>query len=342
MPPVGSLSPVPLPRVTVVVPAFNAAEFIGATLASVVAQTYPKDLLDVVVVDDGSADETRDEVKRVMEANTITYDVLVNSSPHGPSAARNQGWRHGRGDWVQFLDADDILDPEKIEVQARTTLDVDKSVAVVFSRWSRLSSENGRWMKETKSVDVSIGDDPLFDMLRSGNFIATGSQLVRRSWLESVSGYAESHRFIEDVDLLLRLLFAGGTLKRVPSQKPLFWYRQRSGSLSRSDPRAFVEGCVRNAKMVEAFCDERGELTPRRAGLLAEIYCQGARYHAEHDSSVFESLVDDIERLAPDFAPSAPMSLRLLSRALGYRRAERYAVRYRIMKRALQLRSACR
>src|SRR5947208_3206068 len=108
-----------LPTVSVVVPALNVAEWIGLSLSSVVAQTYPKEQLEIIVVDDGSTDQTMREAQRVLAKSGIAHDVLNNPRRRGPAAARNRGWHRATGSWIQFLDADDLLDPNKIELQAR-------------------------------------------------------------------------------------------------------------------------------------------------------------------------------------------------------------------------------
>jgi glycosyltransferase involved in cell wall biosynthesis len=323
------------PVVTVVIPALNAAAWIGETLASVIAQSYPHDRLEVVVVDDHSKDETVETADRVLGSSGIRHTVLRSDTTSGPSAARNRGWRHGRGEWIQFLDADDLIEPSKIERQAQFASGAGTAnLAVVFSKWSRLYRDGNQWMVESTPVDPEIGEDPVLDLIRADNFMATGSQLFRRTWLETVGGFVESYRFIEDVDLLLRIACASGGMLRAPSADPLFFYRQHSASLARSDMRGFVEGCMRNAAVAERYWDERGVLTPPRAQLLASIYFDGARYMAEHDPREFAAIVARIQRLQPGFVPPRPKQLRWLARICGYPRAEMLAVRFRQLKRA--------
>src|SRR5437868_1326235 len=96
--------------VSVVIPAYNAAQWIEETIATVLAQTYRP--LDVIVVDDGSMDETRSAVKKFDDQ--IRYIHQPNS---GVGAARNTGIRSARGEYVAFLDADDLWDAHKVEEQ---------------------------------------------------------------------------------------------------------------------------------------------------------------------------------------------------------------------------------
>jgi hypothetical protein len=184
-------------------------------------------------------------------------------------------------------------------------------------------------------VMPSIGPDPAFDLIRRNNFIATGSQLIRRTWLERVNGYVESFRLIEDVDLLLRIVIAGGVLRALPSPSPLFWYRQRADSVSETEADAFIDGCIRNARLAENHWRRHETLSESRVALLNEVYYRGARHYASRDGRQFQELVRDIYRLDPRFVPETPGALRLLTRLVGYSAAEMCAVRYRRVRRAL-------
>jgi glycosyltransferase involved in cell wall biosynthesis len=326
---------VTLPLVSVVVPALNAAGWIGASLISVGGQTYPKERLDVIVVDDGSSDGTTEEARRVLTANGLAHSVIRHSTPRGPSAARNAGWRRATGEWIQFLDADDLLEHSKIEVQAGIAARTRRDVAAIFSPWGHLVLDGTTWKPLSPHFDPSVGADPLLHVLQTENFMQIGSLLFSRAWLEKTGGFDESRRLIEDVDLMMRIVMSGGGLLPAHSSRPLSWYRQRPGSLSRESRAAFIEGCLLNARAAEQYWADRQELTDPRVRLLVDIYHMGARYYAEHDQQSFRSVVDDLYRIDPTFVPTRPPSLRLLTRVIGYSRAERCSVHYRTVKRAL-------
>jgi glycosyltransferase involved in cell wall biosynthesis len=325
------------PAVTVVVPALNAIRWIRPALESVFAQTYPHDRLDLVVVDDGSTDGTADKAAELLAAGNLSGVVLRNDSCRGPSAARNQGWQHGRGTWIQFLDADDVLAPDKLRLQVAAAIGSRPQAAAAFSRWGRLQFAGGRWVEEPGVREPRIGSDALLDLIRTENFIQLGSVVFSRDWLERVGGFDESRQFIEDIDLLMRIAIAGGRLLAVPSDAPVSWYRLRPDSLSRSSDGRFLEGCLRNARLAEQQWTAAGRpLTDEQASVLAEIYFFAARYYAEWDPSAFLAVEREIRRLKPGFLPVRPRGLRLLSRAVGYASAERLAVRWRRIKRLVR------
>ena len=99
------------PLVSILIPAYNAAEYIAATLESAVAQTWPH--REIIVVNDGSRDRTL-EIARSFEPRGVT---VVTQSNQGAAAARNAALKASRGDYIQWLDADDLLAPEKIARQ---------------------------------------------------------------------------------------------------------------------------------------------------------------------------------------------------------------------------------
>lgn len=321
------------PLVTVVVPARNAEAWIAATLASVLSQTCASAALEVIVVDDGSTDRTAAIARDLLTGGAVAFQILTSREGTGPSAARNRGWRAARAAWVQFLDADDILAPTKIAHQLAVAATAPDDVALVFSTWGRLIERHGAWGPDSRPVRPVIGCDPVRDVLSPDNFIATGSQIFRRSWLERTNGFVEAYALIEDVDLLMRIAMAGGRLVEAPSAEPLFWYRRHAGSASRQSRLAFAHAWVRNAAAAEARWAFTGELTPARAQFLADLYSGAGRVFAEHDRAGFDAAVARIERLRPGFLPNEPAALRQLSRLIGYRRAERWSVWYRRAKR---------
>lgn len=311
--------------ISIIIPCYNAARWIGSTLQSVFLQQDVK--FEVIVVDDGSSDDSA-----AIVASDFPLVRLIRISNSGPARARNIGWKHSRGAWIQFLDADDLLHPAKLATQLAVATQCTSDVAVVYSDWQRLVYRDGKWQQSGVRCQPDTYINAIEDILLTENFISTGSQLFRRTWLEAVCGFDERHWLIEDVDLLLRIAMAGGRFHYVPSEEPLFFYRQHAASLSRRDQRAFIDGCVRNASMVEDYLRSQGALTQYQRDLLTRIYFQAARGLVSEDRAAFEAVVQKIERLSPQLIPPGPRLLRILSHVCGYRRAEVLALQYRFVK----------
>ena len=102
------------PTVSVVIPVYNAEKYISDTLKSVLNQSYKE--IEIIVVNDGSTDQTESIVKQNFNDPRIK---LINQSNAGCSAAKNTGLKHATGEWIQYLDADDLLSPDKLEAQIR-------------------------------------------------------------------------------------------------------------------------------------------------------------------------------------------------------------------------------
>jgi glycosyltransferase involved in cell wall biosynthesis len=310
-----------LPCVGVVVPAYNAAEYLPRTLACLRDLDYPPELLEIIVVDDGSTDETVRVAEMALDGAGFSWRVLCQKN-RGPSAARNLGWRNVRGDWIQFLDADDLISADKLRHQGKVASGASAQVAVVYSAWGTIAEQNGVWEISPLVRRPQLNSDPLLPLLTSENFIPTGSQLLRRAWLDRVNGFDERHWFIEDVDLALRIAMAGGQFIPTEAENPLFYYRQRQGSLSRSDSVQFTEGCVRNARLVESHWREsQGQLNEPQRGLLLEIYGQALRFYAQYDRCAFAELWGRVRQWAPDYKPGAGLARRLTP-FIGYSASE--------------------
>jgi glycosyltransferase involved in cell wall biosynthesis len=310
-----------LPSISVVIPARNMERWIGDTLQSVLAADFPADHLEIVVVDDGSTDRTRHRVTEMLKNSVVPWKI-ESSAQGGPSKARNLGLSRARGEWLQFLDADDLISADKLRHQGAVASTAPARVAVVYSAWGTIVEQNGVWEISPHVRMPQMDGDPLLRLLQSENFIHTGSQLLRRAWLDRVNGFDERHWFIEDVDLALRIAIAGGQFVRAESEKPLFFYRQRRGSLSRSDGVKFAEGCVRNARLAENhWRGSQGGLNEPQRGLLLGIYGQALRCYAQHDRSAFAELWGRVRQWAPDYKPGAGLARRLTP-LMGYPAAE--------------------
>lgn len=186
-----------MPTVSVIIPAFNQSHYVGEAIASVLAQTFQD--YEIIVVDDGSADNTRQVVESFGRAHYIFQDN------RGESGARNTGIRHATGRYVAFLDADDTFLPGKLESQV-PILDARPEIGAVFAD-VYLCDAKGR---PEGLLSAQIGDrgkasGQVFEALVHGNFLAVNSVLIRREILHQVGMFDESIRAFPDWDLWLRV-----------------------------------------------------------------------------------------------------------------------------------------
>lgn len=217
-------------RISVVIPAYNATAYLPATLASVFNQSARPG--EVIVVDDGSTDGTP-ALARSLGATVIS---LTNG---GPSAARNAGTRAANGEYIAYLDADDVWLPEKLEVQFATLQSCGRP-AFSFTDY-RLLDERGvhrckselrrHWAFRKIAGNTSGRAEILIEAREKGpvlydSYILPSSVLVRRTDALAVGGFDETLRMTEDYEFFLRLL---RIVPAVAILQPLLLYRRHVG-----------------------------------------------------------------------------------------------------------------
>ena len=184
---------------SVVVPTYGHRDFVLATLESVFAQTFID--REVVVINDGSPDDTAELLQPLAESGRIRYVEQPNA---GQAAARNRGLELARGEFVAFLDDDDLLPADKLERQV-SALRALPDVALVGG-WATLIDAEGRVVGEHGAPE---GEFTTRDLARGCPFYSPGQTLVRRSALEAVGGFDESLWGADDYDVYVRLSAMG-------------------------------------------------------------------------------------------------------------------------------------
>ena len=178
--------------VTVVIPAYNARATIEATLHSVRRQTHAT--LEILVVDDGSTDESAALVE--LHATQDPRVRLIRQANAGVSAARNTGWREARGEFIAFVDADDLWTAGKTELQLAALIEGGPSMGLVYSWYVKIDLDDRVTYR---------GEGPRFagrvlDALLVNNFVGNGSAvLVRRAALEKTGGFDPRLHANEDI-----------------------------------------------------------------------------------------------------------------------------------------------
>ena len=176
------------PRVSVVVPNYNNACFIGETIESVIRQTYTD--WELMVVDDGSTDESWEVVERFIERHPDRNISLV-VHPQGPSGTPtpiNIGIRHMRGEYFAWLSSDDVFEPEKLEAQVRL-LDECPEVGLVHSSYIAIDAKGDTIGEFHPPINF---ETDVFTALLDGNFINGNTVLIRREVLEDVGPFLET------------------------------------------------------------------------------------------------------------------------------------------------------
>lgn len=200
-----------MPRVTVCIPAFNSARFIGAAVASVLAQDWPE--VELFVCDDGSTDDTAAVATAAASAATGRVTVLRNPANLGIAGNWNRCLALGSGEFVTLLHGDDALEPDYVsrcvEMLAR-----HPTAVLVHTNLHRVDGDGRRfgehWAYPEKPGDECIpGAEVRHRIFSRGNFICCPSVMFRRSRLPAGFAFDERYRYALDIDAWLRLSLAG-------------------------------------------------------------------------------------------------------------------------------------
>lgn len=199
--------------IDVVIPLFNCEKYIISAIAS--AQIQTANINKIIVVDDGSTDNGPTLVKQLLQKDNRI--CLIQGANHGPSAARNEGIKFSKAEFIAFLDSDDIWDENKISMQLKA-MDSAKGIAFVHTLAQAIDAQGnhlgliplGRKEIDKKQPIVTIKSD--FEAIRSGASIIYGSAssvLARRLMLIEAGCFDTTMRIAEDWDLWARLAQRG-------------------------------------------------------------------------------------------------------------------------------------
>ncbi|HEY9644318.1 MAG TPA: glycosyltransferase [Coleofasciculaceae cyanobacterium] len=210
-----------MPRVSIVVPTYNGDRFIAAALDSVLNQTYTD--YEIIVVDDGSTDQTVQVLK--------TYGdriQTVEQENRGVAAARNRGLALAQGEFIAFLDQDDLLLPDKLALQVKC-FDDHPELGIIHSGW-RLVNAQGHSLADIEPWhDVPNLDAPAWIRRMPVLFSA---MLFRRDWLQQVNGLTTQFQQACDVDLVQRLVLLGCQSRWVRQVTTLYRQHDQNDSLN--------------------------------------------------------------------------------------------------------------
>jgi glycosyltransferase involved in cell wall biosynthesis len=201
--------------VSCVIPVYNGERFVAEAIESIVAQDYPS--TEIIVTDDGSTDDTATVLERFGERIRV-----IRQENQGPSVARNRGMEESRGEFIAFLDADDLWIPEKTRLQveafrARPELDLCSGEMRSF------------WIPELRHEEEAFADHPYHGQRSQ---LSPCTILARRTLFERVGPFDPELRNGEDTDWFIRMVKAGAVYEALPQL--ILHRRQHTSNLTRA------------------------------------------------------------------------------------------------------------
>ncbi len=188
------------PLISIIIPTYNRAHLIGETLDSILAQTYTK--WECIVVDDGSHDKTEEVINTYsVNDSRIKYVHRPQDRLPGGNAARNYGFELSQGEYIQWVDSDDLIKPSKLEVQVNKLIDREGKIVCLCKAEMFNSQGKTRFKKSVEFSRLSFFEDYITRRLDMG----TTQPLWRKSFLTTQGLYDEELRRGQDFDFLSRI-----------------------------------------------------------------------------------------------------------------------------------------
>lgn len=226
------------PTVSVVMPAYNAAGFIAESINSVLLQTYKN--FELIVIDDGSVDDTRRIVNKFVDQNTAIIKYLYQDNSGRPACARNKGILLARGAWIAFLDSDDYWTNDHLQRLADRA-EMDDEVDLVYGSKIWVDQSGNEWPVELQP-NYEMPEGWIFSKMFRNNLMNTSSLFIKRQKLLDVGLFDESHSMgiAEDYDLCLKIS-ASSKVASLPELK--YYYRRHDANITLDDSKR-VRGLI--------------------------------------------------------------------------------------------------
>jgi len=303
--------------VSILIPCFNAERWVAQAIESALSQTWAEK--EIIVVDDGSQDGSLDSIKSF--GDQIRWETGLN---RGGNVARNRLLDLARGEWLQYLDADDYLLPSKIERQVsflrdHPTCDVVYS-PVLLVNWSE-------HIVEQEVTPIREPRDPWI-LLARWWLPQTGGPLWRRQAIINAGGWKPDQPCCQEHELYLRLLQSGAEFCYFDECHAAYRNWSQDGTVSKRNRAEVRRQRLAIEERAERFLESRGELTRSRLQALNQARFEIARMTWLEDRAAAAEIVFEIEERQPGFVPELPAArgrYRWIYRIFGFSAAERFA-----------------
>ena len=213
--------------VSILIPCYNAEKWLAETLESALSQTWTN--TEIILVDDGSTDRSLSIAKKF---ESFQFKVIAQGENHGQTVALNRSLKEAQGNFIQYLDADDIIEPQKIEVQINKLLEED-SETLATAPWARFYYDDISTAKFVPGNDWKDFDDPIAWLVECWSGRGTmppTSWLYPRSIVEKVGTWHENLTLNNDMEYFTRAVLVCRKIVFCPEAK--WYYRSGNPSLS--------------------------------------------------------------------------------------------------------------
>ena len=282
------------PLVSVIIPMYNSERYIRDSVQSVLDQTWKR--IEVIIINDGSTDASRQMIEDLRRNPKVH---VLDQKNRGASAARNAGIRYAKGDYLQFLDADDLLHPEKIDIQMRTLSSPDKK-ALISGTWMGFKEDttSAVFIDEGLNRDYDKPIDLLLEMWAGKGMFQPGVWLVSKELIAEAGLWNEDLSFNDDGEYFSRVILKSS---RIVSAPDAIAYYRRGNIESLSNQRSY-KSATSYLKSLQAYC--------KNVFTIIDML-----YVKESLARNFSRFIYEFSGLYPDLAQQAEQEIYLLGYA---------------------------
>lgn len=299
------------PLVSIITPCFNAEKWVGEAIESCLSQTYQN--LEIIVMDDGSTDRSFDILK------TYVPKIRLEGGSHrGGNQARNRGFELSKGEYIQFLDADDYLLPEKIERQIRFLRETGADV--VYGDWRhRFHLPNGEsYLGEIK---VPGEQNDILAALMAGWWVAPVALLFKRKIVITCGGWDEDLQAAQDRDFFTSIAIKGADIRYQPACFSIY-RRYGDVTVGTSNQIRWLENHEIVLDKTKTQLAQSNRLSRVYREALARSYFSLARNYYDIDRQQYIRLMDEVKSLSPEFKPKESALYNFFQKIFGFSIAE--------------------
>ncbi len=299
--------PMPLPQVSILIPCYNGEKFVAEAIESALGQTHSH--VEVVVVDDGSTDNSVEVLKSF--GDRIVFEAGPNQ---GACVARNRAFELSSGEYIQFLDADDKLDPRKLELQL--PLLMNDQADMVLCKFGLFGDHKGE--RPEKRIHPEPTGDPFLYFLEF--YIGTPAAVYRRCFVEKSGGFLPGLNRGQEADYHLRVAALNPRVAMVDDI--LVWVRMHDGDRISNRPSEINQIVTTLCHMVEYMTTHEAWTTERQQ-LVSKNLLEASRCcFATGDRLIAREGLRKAVELYPETTQNDRPFRKLLTGILGIEKAE--------------------
>lgn len=287
-------------KVSVIIPCFNEETFVGQAIGSLLEQTRPPE--EIIIVDDGSTDRSAEVAGSFGDLVRV-----LNTDGHGAPRARNYGADNASGDALMFLDADDILGPNVIEILTEH-LKINPA-GIVACPWYRLDKIKGKWVRRPRSCQPLVAEQDYLSGWLTGKYHPPCSVLWSRTAFKKTGGWDPEVIVNQDGDLMMRALIDGIVLK-ITEDGEAFYRRlpkntQFVSQSSKQSGRSGRKSQIYVLRKVAYLLDKRSLLSNYRKPLTEALLGMKSLCH-----DIYPELVEECNQLLDEYGE--PKSIQII------------------------------